>query len=114
MIAANFYKTVFNIPFKSQPEAYAEEKGRFFDFTQNGVNLSGGILKVPDEIGILTPEAGGTTIFWFVEDVDKSAEVIVTAGGKMLTDKVEQGDSAFYRYFKDTEGVVGAVHMQLN
>lgn len=57
---------------------------------------------------------GGICLHWFVEDIDKSAILIKSAGGKMLGDKIPQGDSAQYQYFEDTEGTVGSIYMLLS
>jgi predicted enzyme related to lactoylglutathione lyase len=65
---------------------------------------------VPDEQGVLKPGLGGICIFWFVEDIDKSAEMIEKAGGNMVGDVVPEGDSGVYRYFVDTEGSMAGVY----
>jgi len=72
--------------------------------------LSGGILKVGDGPGVLKPAFGGVCIFWYVEDIGKSAELIEKAGGKMVGEAVKEGASGLYRYFEDTEGSIGGVY----
>ncbi|KAK7431972.1 hypothetical protein QQZ08_001592 [Neonectria magnoliae] len=110
--ASQFYGTVFKMPFKAQPAGYPEERIRMFDFNPL-LNLSGGIQLAPDNTGSFATGKGGVCINWFVEDVDAIAEVIEKAGGKMLTEKVKEGENGLYRYFEDTEGTVGAVYQMV-
>lgn len=81
-----------------------------FDFAPKGLGLSGGFEKVPSGSGVLKTGASGICIHWFVEDVDKSGEVIEKAGGTMLTAAEKEGDHGLYRYFRDTEGNVGSIY----
>lgn len=81
-----------------------------FDFSSKGVNLTGGILRVPESTGNLKVGAGGVYINWHVEDLEKTAVVIEQAGGKMLSEVKEEGTSGLYRYFQDIEGNVGLVY----
>jgi len=80
-----------------------------FDFNPD-VNLSGGLLLVPEESGVLKPGHGGVCVNWLVQDLEKTSESIVAAGGKMLSDKRPEGTSGIYRYFEDTEGNIGSVY----
>ncbi|KAH7149215.1 hypothetical protein B0J13DRAFT_550925 [Dactylonectria estremocensis] len=107
--ASKFYDTVFKLPFKEQPGSYCKDKIRMFDFNPT-LNLTGGILMAPDDTGSFNTGKGGVCLNWFVEDVDAIGEVIEKAGGKMLSERVEEGKNGMYRYFEDTEGTVGAVY----
>lgn len=109
--ASAFYKKVFNIPFKD-PHSESTEC-RLFDFTKNGVSITGGILKAPDSTGAFTAGKGGIALSWFVEDLDASGNVIEDAGGKLLTGEEKEGDSGLLRYFADTEGNVGSIYMMV-
>ncbi|UNI15749.1 hypothetical protein JDV02_002255 [Purpureocillium takamizusanense] len=109
--ASEFYKKVFNLPFKEQPAAMSPDHIRLFDLTKNGLSITGGILKAPDSTGAFRGGKGGVCLHWFVEDVDESAKLIEAAGGKMLTEKEKEGESGVFRYFEDTEGTVGSVYM---
>ncbi|KAL2126289.1 hypothetical protein VTI74DRAFT_1237 [Chaetomium olivicolor] len=120
--AEKFYATVFNWSFRdpklptpniNEPE---KSKTRLFDFNPD-ISLSGGIQDRPERDGTGTPAAGpgGTCVYWLVEDLDKIAEVIEKAGGRMVGSKepVKEGESGLYRYFEDTEGNVGGVYQFL-
>ncbi|KAL3953101.1 hypothetical protein ACCO45_013044 [Purpureocillium lilacinum] len=105
--ASEFYKKVFNLPYKDQPASMSPDHIRLFDLTKNGLNISGGARRV----GAFRGGKGGVCVHWFVEDVDESAKVIEAAGGKMLTEKEKEGEFGAFRYFEDTEGTVGSVYM---
>lgn len=93
----------------SQPASYDKDKIMMFNFGPD-LNLSGGIQRVPEPLGIMKPGRGGVCIYWFVEDVDKSGELIEQAGGKMLSGPEKEGKTGLYRLFEDTEGTVGGVY----
>jgi predicted enzyme related to lactoylglutathione lyase len=80
-----------------------------FDFNPS-LGLTGGIQKAPDPTGHFAPGKGGICIYWFVEDVEAIGSVIEKAGGKMLSEKEKEGEFGLYRFFRDTEGSVGAVY----
>lgn len=61
-------------------------------------------------MGVLKTGHGGTTVFWRVEDLEKTSEAIVGAGGKILSETVPEGGCGAYRYFEDTEGNLGSVY----
>lgn len=65
---------------------------------------------MPDSTGVLNTGPGGICIYWLVEDLEKIGPIIEEAGGKMLSGPEKEGDSGFYRYFKDTEGTIGGVY----
>jgi predicted enzyme related to lactoylglutathione lyase len=54
-------------------------------------------------------------VFWLVEDLGKTAEMIERAGGKMVgsEEPIKEGETGLYRYFEDTEGNVGGVYQFL-
>lgn len=47
---------------------------------------------------------------WHVEDLDKTSEAIVGAGGKMLSGTQPESGFGEYRYFEDSEGNLGSVY----
>lgn len=102
---------MFNIPFKD-PSSESNEC-RLFDFTKNGVSITGGILKAPDSTGAFTAGKGGVALSWFVENLDDSAKAIEGAGGKVLTGQEKEGDSGLLRYFADSEGNIGSIYMMV-
>jgi predicted enzyme related to lactoylglutathione lyase len=69
--------------------------------------LGGGIMKVPDESGLLQPGRGGSCVSFLVEDLKKTAEAIEKAGGKVLSGPIKESASGLYQYFEDTEGNMG-------
>ncbi|KAL2105777.1 hypothetical protein VUR80DRAFT_7768 [Thermomyces stellatus] len=105
--AHKFYLTVFGWTFKAHAEPASKIRG--FEFTPD-LNLSGGILLVPDRSGVLKTGHGGTTVTWHVEDLEKTSEAIVSAGGKMLSEPQPESGFGEYRYFEDTEGNVGGIY----
>lgn len=107
--AARFYKAVFSFDVAPNPKHDPSELQQF-DFTAKGVNLTGGIQKVPDETGLLNAGSGGVCIHWLVENLDDSARVIEEAGGTVLTGPMNESDFGIYLYFKDTEGNTGAAY----
>ncbi|KAK2595226.1 hypothetical protein QQS21_007079 [Conoideocrella luteorostrata] len=107
--ATEFYKKVFNLPLKD-PQSASNDL-RLFDFSKNGVNITGGILKAPDSSGTFDVGKGGVCLSWFVEDLDASAKTVEAAGGKMLTEQIKEGECGVLRYFEDTEGTVGSIYM---
>jgi predicted enzyme related to lactoylglutathione lyase len=118
--AEAFYATVFNWTFKDVPRREDQPdhtKTRLFDFNPGGVSLSGGLQHRPEDEGTGTPAAGpgGVCLYWLVEDLNKIAEVIGKAGGKMVGSKeaIKEGEHGLYRYFEDTEGNVGAVYQMV-
>ncbi|ROT37478.1 hypothetical protein SODALDRAFT_334581 [Sodiomyces alkalinus F11] len=111
-VAARFYKTVFDFEWVPSPRYDASEL-QMFDFSGKGVNISGGIQKVPDETGLLNAGPGGVCIHWLVESLEDSARAIEGAGGEVLTGTMKEGDFGVYRYFKDTEGNVGSMHQMV-
>jgi predicted enzyme related to lactoylglutathione lyase len=113
-LAAKFYDTVFKFPWKeNKTKDTTETEMKMFDFSPS-VNISGGIMKVPDETGVLQSGSGGICIHWFVEDVEKIGEVIEKAGGKMLTAAQKESEAGLYRYFLDTEGNIGSVYQMVS
>ncbi|KAH7358758.1 hypothetical protein B0T11DRAFT_107733 [Plectosphaerella cucumerina] len=111
--ASKFYKDVFDFDFKPNTPQYPEATHKMFDLAPKGVSLSGGIEKVPNGSGILKTGGGGVCIHWFVEDVEKSGEVIEKAGGVMLSEAEKEGEHGLYRFFRDTEGNVGSVYQMV-
>jgi predicted enzyme related to lactoylglutathione lyase len=107
--ASKFYAAVFGWTFSDPRPEYPKEKLQKFDFNPS-VRLGGGIQKSPDETGIMSPGRGGVCVYWFVEDVEKTAVLIEKAGGKMLTNVVKESDSGLYRLFEDTEGNLGGAY----
>ncbi|KAK5992255.1 hypothetical protein PT974_05656 [Cladobotryum mycophilum] len=112
-LASKFYSTVFRITFKAPKNAPDPKHEQLFDFTSQGLNITGGILKAPDSSGAFTTGRGGVCIHWFVEDIDDTAKIIESAGGRMVSEKEKESESGMYRYFEDTEGNVGSVYMAL-
>jgi predicted enzyme related to lactoylglutathione lyase len=111
--AAKFYETVFAFPFKADQAAdYPKSEIMMFDFNPD-LNLSGGIQKVKGPSAVCQPGGSGVCMFWFVEDVNKSGEIIEKAGGKMRSGIVKEGKNGIYRYFEDTEGTIGGVYQMV-
>lgn len=86
-----------------------ETRLRSFDFSPDS-SLSGGIVFVPDEAGILKTGHGGTCMHWFVEDLKQTSEAIIAAGGKILSGVQPESGFGLYRYFEDTEGNLGSIY----
>ncbi|PKS06249.1 hypothetical protein jhhlp_006995 [Lomentospora prolificans] len=107
--AHKFYSTVFNWYFKPPRGDKSDGPVQSFDFSPD-INLSGGIVLVPDHAGVLKTGHGGTCMHWFVENIDKTSEVITSAGGKMLSGAQSEGGFGLYRYFEDTEGNIGSIY----
>lgn len=84
---------------------------QMMDFNPD-VALHGGIVSASEGRGMPGAGPGGTCMYWIVDDLDRIAEVIEKAGGKMVgsTTPIKEGQSGLYRYFEDTEGNVGAVY----
>ena len=80
-----------------------------FDFRPS-LELSGGIQKSPHETGLVTPGRGGVTLYFLVEDLEKTSQAIEKAGGKMVSGPVKEGTSGLYRVFEDTEGNFGGAY----
>jgi predicted enzyme related to lactoylglutathione lyase len=112
ILAAKFYGTVFNFTFKPESESHPASKLRMFDFKPD-VNLSGGIHKVSESTHTVRPGHGGVCMHWFVEDVQKTGDLIEQAGGKMLSGVEKEGKQGIYRYFEDTEGSVGSIYQMV-
>lgn len=100
---------MFGWYFKPETKDAPETKVRRFDFSPD-ISLSGGLVLVPDEVGVLNTGHGGTTMFWLVEDLEKISVTIVSSGGKMLSGAQPEGEFGVYRYFEDTEGNLGSVY----
>ena len=47
---------------------------------------------------------------WFVEDLKKTSESIIAAGGKILSGVQPESGFGLYRYFEDTEGNLGSIY----
>ncbi|KAL1840939.1 hypothetical protein VTJ49DRAFT_7598 [Mycothermus thermophilus] len=116
--AEAFYTTVFNWTIKASPrkpeQSEIDAATRLVDWNPD-VKLSGGIVPRPDGDNPTAqppPGPGGVVLYWFVEDLTKTAETIERAGGKMIGSKepIKEGDAGLYRFFEDTEGNVGAVY----
>ena len=112
--AHKFYSTVFNWTFKDAQdlEENPPERLRMMDFRPD-IELSGGIVKVPEPTGVMKPGVAGVVVYYLVEDVDKIGTVIEEAGGKMLSDKQKEGKSGVFRLFQDPDGTVGGVYQIL-
>ncbi|KAL2116042.1 hypothetical protein VTJ04DRAFT_10297 [Mycothermus thermophilus] len=119
--AEAFYTAVFNWTIKASPrkaeESERDAATRIIDWNPD-VKLGGGIVPRPDgddPSGLPAAGPGGVVLYWLVEDLNKSAEAIERAGGKMVGSKepIKEGDAGLYRFFEDTEGNVGAIYQFL-
>lgn len=95
-----------------QPATYAKDEMRMFKFYPD-LNLSGAIQRVPEPSGLMHAGRGGICMYWFVEDVDATGELVEQAGGKMLGGVEKEGKTGIYRFFEDTEGNVGAAYQMV-
>ncbi|KAL1869447.1 hypothetical protein VTK73DRAFT_3092 [Phialemonium thermophilum] len=107
--AHKFYSTVFDWKFKPESKEYPGSSIRMFDFGPD-LKLTGGILRVPDETGVLKTGHGGVSLHLIVDDLERSANAIIEAGGKILSKPKPEGKFGLYQYFEDTEGNLGSIY----
>jgi predicted enzyme related to lactoylglutathione lyase len=95
-----------------QSAAHPRDEMAMFKFYPD-LNLSGAIQRVPDPSGLMRAGRGGICMYWFVEDVAKTASLVEQAGGKVLGGVEKEGKTGVYQYFEDTEGNVGAAYQMV-
>lgn len=113
-LAYKFYQLVFNWPFynEKQPASYDKSEVMLFEFVDQRV--SGGIVKVPQDVNSGQVRKGGgrgvACVWWLVADVNEIVPLIEQHGGRVVTDVLEEGSNGLYRYFEDPEGNVGVAY----
>ncbi|KPM41465.1 hypothetical protein AK830_g5077 [Neonectria ditissima] len=110
---SRFYKAVFNWPFygETQPAEYDKDKVMLFEFQDPRV--SGGVVKVPEDVNsgrVRASGRGGVCVWWLVEDVQQTSLVIQREGGRVTSDVLVEGKNGLYRYFEDPDGNVGVIY----
>lgn len=88
-----------------------------YSFPDPNVKLAGGIVKL-EKMATLDPPVGKdyegenkVTMFFWSDDIEKTLEKIVEAGGRVVRGKENEGDHGFRATFADTEGNVQGLYM---
>jgi predicted enzyme related to lactoylglutathione lyase len=89
----------------NQPAEYSKDDIVLFDHGTEG-NISGGIRKVE---GPIAKDGQRVSVYYIVEDIERSAALILSAGGKMVGIVEKEGENGLYRHFEDTEGCIGVI-----
>lgn len=110
--AANFYKSVLGLNMRTE-EPQADGDIKMFHFTFPGGSLetclSGGV--VPRDKAWPQPlETGPATVYFYVEDLEGTMEMVEKAGGKALTTRNGAGETGWCADFRDTEGNIHGVY----
>ena len=102
--AAKFYENVFG--YKLSPMEMGAMKMEMFPMEQNEAGSAGGLMKSEGYV----PSKTGTTVYFTVQDIDKTLEKIKKNGGKILMPKSSIGEHGFISHFEDCEGNRVALH----
>ncbi|HYF04924.1 MAG TPA: VOC family protein [Patescibacteria group bacterium] len=105
--AMNFYSNVFEITFiKTVIDGY--EMATFpYDGKQFGA--SGALAKG----SVYKPSKEGIFVYFGVDSIDKTLELVIQCGGRTLYPKKSNGELGFVAEFEDTEGNRIALHEAL-
>ncbi len=96
--AIKFYKAVFSFQFEK--EVIDNNEMALFPFSDEGKGISGALAKGE----IYKPTHNGVVIYFKTTDVQKTLQVAVANGGKILYPKTSNGDLGFVAEFEDSEG----------
>jgi len=68
--------------------------------------LGGGFVKMPDGCPVVeqTPMGSGMTVYFDVESVDNTEQLVHKLGGKTVLSKMAQADNGWFANFTDIEG----------
>ena len=78
----------------------------WFPMEQEGFGATGTLIKAEG----YTPSHEGTVVYFSVEDIEGTLELINANGGKTLQPKTSIGEYGFVAQFEDTEGNRVALH----
>jgi len=103
----SFYSTLFpSWEFKEEAN-YGGEGGAkvaMYNF-KRPEGFGGGIVQMPTECGTNEQHMGsGFTLYYLVDDLEKTLERINELGGSTVMPKVKQGESGWFANAKDVEG----------
>ena len=105
--AIKFYKAVFSFQFEK--EVIDNNEMALFPFSDEGKGISGALAKGE----IYKPTRNGVVIYFKTKDIQKTLEVAVANGGKILYPKTSNGDLGFVAEFEDSEGNRIALHQSI-
>jgi hypothetical protein len=105
--AIKFYKAVFSFQFEK--EVIDSNEMALFPFSDEGKGISGALVKGE----IYKPTHNGVVIYFKTTDVQKTLQVAVANGGKILYPKTSNGNLGFVAEFEDSEGNRIALHQSI-
>ncbi|EGM79409.1 lactoylglutathione lyase family protein [Rheinheimera sp. A13L] len=77
-----------------------------FSYDHAAPGCAGALVKDPD----CQPSTTGTLVYFVADDVNQPLAKVVTAGGRLVMEKMPIGEHGFIGSFIDTEGNKVAVH----
>ena len=96
--ARSFYEGVFGLSFTL--EEMGPYKMAFFPMENNVYGATGSLMKADGYV----PSKTGIVIYFSVENIERTLEKVVTAGGKIILPRTAIGQYGFMGRFEDTEG----------
>lgn len=106
--AKQFYETIFGIHL-ADPMAFGNSSMCFFPSDANETGATGTLIQQES----YTPSYQGALIYLSVREINEITPKIVSAGGKIINEKMSIGEHGFVAHFEDSEGNRVALH-QLN
>ncbi|KAF4624170.1 hypothetical protein G7Y89_g14002 [Cudoniella acicularis] len=104
--AHEFYSQVFSWKFMTSNPAYPNDKLMVFSIP--GSAMMGALTRIiPDSASKAGAEENkivGIVVYLMVEDIEKTLEKVVSAGGKVVQEKTTEGGHTELASFRDTEG----------
>jgi uncharacterized protein len=98
--AAAFYETVLAQPLESTDDPTGETLMRAFAANMNAYGAAGALVKSPHG----RPGAGGTMVYFSVNDCANEQAWVASAGGRVLRPKFSIGQFGWVSLCMDTEG----------
>lgn len=106
--AIKFYSAVFS--FKFEKDIIDHNEMALFPFSDEYKGVSGALAKGE----IYKPTQNGVVIYFRTSDIDKTLELVVASGGKIMYPKTSNGDLGFVAEFEDSEGNRIALHQSIS
>lgn len=102
--AKSFYEKVFNSELSVME--MGPMKMAMFPWEQGGTGSTGALIKAETYV----PSYDGSMVYFSVEDIDGTLNLVNGNGGKTLNPKMSIGEYGFVAHFEDCEGNRVALH----
>jgi len=102
--ATAFYEALFEV--KLEANELGDLKMSMFPMAQAAPGAAGALVQSPNH----QPATAGTTVYFFVADLDAALGRVEAGGGKVVVPRTDIGEHGYFAQFEDTEGNRVALH----